>query len=95
MLEGRHYVCQHLGGSIFVDAASPGSYAHQHRWIWINFALLSTLAAAFSIVSPPFDQKMDDILDPNRTSLPVVRDDYPRWYWSTKWGHHGGPCPSL
>jgi hypothetical protein len=26
-------------------------------------------------VPPPFDQKVDDNLDPNRISLPVVRDD--------------------
>ena len=26
---------------------------------------------------PPFDKKVDDILDSNQTSLPVVRDDFP------------------
>ena len=75
VLEGGHYVRQHLGDLIFVDAASIGSYAHRHRWMWTNLAPSSTLAATFSGVHPPFDQKMDDILDPNRISLPVVRDD--------------------
>ena len=69
--------CQHLGNSIFVDAASIGSYAHWPRWIWTNLAPSSTLAATFSAVLPHFDQKVDDILDPNWTSLPVVRDDLP------------------
>ena len=41
----------------------------------INLAPLFTLAAAFSIVPLYFDQKVDDILDPNQTSLPVARDD--------------------
>jgi hypothetical protein len=75
VLEGRQYICQHVGDPIFVDAASLGSYAHRPRWIWTNLAPLSTLAAAFFAVLPPFDHKVDDILDPNRTSLPVVRDD--------------------
>ena len=38
---------------------------------------LSTLATAFAVVPPPSDQKLDDILDPNRTSLLVDRDDLP------------------
>ena len=33
MLEGKHYVRQHLGDSIFVDAVSTGSYAHWPQWI--------------------------------------------------------------
>jgi hypothetical protein len=33
VLEGDHYVRQHLGDLIFVDAASIGSYAHRPRWI--------------------------------------------------------------
>ena len=77
VLEGRHYVCQHLGDPIFVDAAGLGSYSHRPRWLWTNLAPLSTLAAAFSAVPLPSYQKVDDILDPNRTSLPVVRDDLP------------------
>ena len=77
VLEGGHYVRQHLGDPIFVDAASIGSYAHRPRWIWTNLAPSSTLAATFSAVYLLFDQKVDDILDPNWTSLPVVRDDLP------------------
>ena len=42
-----------------------------------NLTSSSTLATIFSAVPPPFDQKVDHILDPNRTSLPVVRDDLP------------------
>ena len=72
VLGGRLYVCQHLGEPIFVDAASLGSYAHQPRWIWTNLAPLSILAATFFVVFPPFDQKVDEILDSNRTSLLVV-----------------------
>ena len=77
VLEGGHYVRPHLGDSIFVDAASIGSYAHRPQWIWTNLAPSSTLAATFSAVHPPFDQKVDDILDPNQTSLLVVQDDLP------------------
>ena len=77
-----------------MDAASISFYAHQPRWIWTNLAPSYTLVAAFSTVSPPFDQKVNDILDPNRTSFPVVRDDLsllalvnkmgaPRWAFST------------
>ena len=36
---------------------------------------LSNLAPTIFVVPPPFDQKVDDILDPNWTSLPVVEDD--------------------
>ena len=77
VLEGGHYVRQHLGDPIFVDAASIGFYAHRPQWIWTNLASLSTLAATFSVVHPPFNQKVDDILDLNRTFLPVVRGDLP------------------
>ena len=66
--------------SIFVDVASLGSYAHRPRWIWTNIISLSTLAPVFSEAPPPFDQKVDDILDPNRIFLPVVHDVLPRWY---------------
>ena len=65
VLEGQNYVCQHLGDPIFVNAMSLGSYAHQPRWIWTNLASLSTLATTFCAISPPFYQKVDDILDPN------------------------------
>jgi len=77
VLEDDHYVRQYLEDPIFVDAASIGSYAHRPQWIWTNLTPSSTLAIAFSVVPPPFDQKVDDILDPNRTSLSVVRDDLP------------------
>ena len=77
VLEGQHFVCKHLRDFIFVDAASLGSYTHRPRWIWTNLAPLSILPAALSVVPPPFDQKVDHILDSNRTSLPVVRDDLP------------------
>ena len=77
VLEGQHYVYQHHGDPIFMDAASLGSYAHRPRWIWTNLASLSTLAATFSAVPPPFDQKVDHILDSNWTSLSVVRDNLP------------------
>ena len=77
VLEGGHYVHQHLGDPIFEDAKSIGSYVHLPRWIWTNLAPSSTLAATFSTVPPPFDQKVDNILDPNHISLPVVRDDLP------------------
>ena len=75
VLEGRHYVCQYLGDPIFVNAASLGSYAHLPRYVWTNLAPLTTLAATLFAVRPSFDHKVNDILDPNRTSLPVVRDD--------------------
>lgn len=65
VLEGHHHVCQHLGDTIFVDAANLGFYVHQPWWIWTNFALSSTLAAIFFALHPPFHQKVDDILDPN------------------------------
>ena len=65
VLESGHYVRQHFGNPIFMDAAKIGSYAHWPRWIWTNLAPSSTLAAAFFAVHPPFDQKVDDILDPN------------------------------
>ena len=77
VLEGRHYVCQHLRDPIFVNVASLGSYAHRPEWIWTNLAPSSILAAAFFAMPPPFDQKVDDILDPNRASLSVVQDDLP------------------
>jgi hypothetical protein len=57
-----------------VDSASLGSYAYRPRWIWTNLTPLTTLVATLFVVLPPFDRKVDDILDPNRTSLPVVRD---------------------
>ena len=95
VLESRHYICQHLGDLIFVDAASFGCYAHRPRWIWTNLAPLSILAVVFSVVPPPFDQNMDDILDPNRTSLLVVRDDLPLLALVNKVGHHGGFFPLL
>ena len=75
VLKGDYYVCQHLGSPIFADAASIGSYAHLPRWIWTNLAPSSTLPAAFSAMPPPFDQKVDDILGPNRTSSPIVQND--------------------
>ena len=71
VLEGKHYVCQHLGDPIFVDAARLSLYFHRPRWLWTNFAPLSTLVATYCEVPPPFDQKVDDILDPNRISLLV------------------------
>jgi hypothetical protein len=77
VLEDRHYDCQYLGDPIFVDVASLGSYSHRPWWIWTNLAPLSTLAAVFFVVFVYFDRKVDDILDPNRTSLLVVRDDLP------------------
>ena len=77
VLQGGHYVRQHLEDPIFMDAVSIGSYAHRPRWIWTNLAPSPTLATSFFAVLPPFDQKVDDILDPNRTFLPVVRDDLP------------------
>ena len=75
--ESKHYVCQHLGEPVFVDAASIGSYAQRPRWIWTNLASSFSLAATFSAVPPPLYQKVDDILDPNQTSLPVAQDDLP------------------
>ena len=75
MFKGGHYVCQHLGDPIFVDATNIGSYAHRVVWIWTNLALSSTLAATYYAVPPSFDQKVDDILIPNWTSLLVVRDE--------------------
>jgi hypothetical protein len=77
VLEGRQYVCQHLGDPIFVDSASLGSFAHRPRLIWTNLAPLSTLTSAFFAIVPTFDHQVDDILNPNRTSLPVVRDNLP------------------
>ena len=77
VLEGDHYVCQHLGDPIFVDAASIASYAHWPRWIWTNFTLSSSSTAAFFGMPSPLNQEVDDILDPNRISLPVVRDELP------------------
>ena len=77
VLEGRHYVCQYLEDPIFVDVPSLGSYSHRPRWIWTNLAPLSTLAAIFCVMPPPFDRKVDDILDPNRISLSVIQDDVP------------------
>jgi hypothetical protein len=56
VLEGDHYVRQHLGDPIFVDVASLGSYAHRPQWLWTNLTPSSTLAATFSAVLPPFDQ---------------------------------------
>ena len=70
--EGRNYICQHFGNSIFVDATGLGSYSHRPQWIWTNLALLSTLAAIFFCSASSFNTKVNDILDPNRTSLPVV-----------------------
>ena len=64
VLEGGHYIRQHLGDPIFVDAAS------------IGFMPIG-LATTFFVVPPFFYQKVDDILDPNWTSLPVVRDNLP------------------
>ena len=61
LLEGRHYVCEHLGDPIFVDAASVGSYAHQPRWIWTSLTPLSTLVASFFALPPSFYQKVNDI----------------------------------
>ena len=72
MLEDGHYVSQHLGDPIFVDVAGLGSYSHWLWWLWTNLALLFILAAAFFAVPPPFDKRVDAILDPNRTSLPIV-----------------------
>ena len=72
MLEGQHYICQHLGDTIFVDAASLGFYSHRPQWIWTNLAPLSTLVAAFSAVPLHFSEKVDNILDLNRTSLHKV-----------------------
>ena len=77
VLEDSHYVHQHLGDPIFVNGVSIGSYTHRPRWILTNLAPSSTLAVAFSALPPPFDQKVDDILDSNRTSLPAIRDDSP------------------
>ena len=72
VLEGQHYVYQHLGEPIFVDAAILGSYDHRPQWIWTNLAPLSTLVVAFCAVPPPFDMKVDHILDSYRIFLPVV-----------------------
>ena len=77
VLEGRHYVCQHLGDPIFVDATCLCSYSHRPRWLWTNFTPQSTLATTFSIMPPHFDQKVNDILVPHRISLLVVWDDLP------------------
>ena len=75
VLEGMDYVCQYLGDPIFVHATSFGFYSHQSRWLWTNLACPCTLAATIFIVLPPFDQKVDDILDPHRTSLSIGQDD--------------------
>jgi hypothetical protein len=75
VFEKQHYVCQHFGDPILVDAANLGSYCHQPRWIWTTFASLAILVVAFSTMPPSFDHKVDDILYPNRTSLSIVRDD--------------------
>ena len=56
VLEGGHYVRQHLGDPIFVDATSIGSYAHRPRGIWTNLAPSSTLVAAFCAAPPLFDE---------------------------------------
>ena len=72
MLEGRHFVCQDLGDAIFLDVVSLGIYFHRPQWIWTNLTPLYALAATFSTTPPPFDQKVDNILDPNRTFFPVV-----------------------
>ena len=74
ILEGRRYVCQHLGDLIFVDIVKHGSDFPLPWWLWTNLAPLSTLLAT---MSPPSNQKVDDILDPNRISLPIVRDNLP------------------
>lgn len=75
VLEGKYYVCQYLGDPICVHAAGLGSYSHQPWWLGTNLTPPYTLAATFSTVPPSFDKKVDDILDPRWTSLPVVRDD--------------------
>lgn len=77
MLEGKHYVCQHLGEPIFVDVAVLGSYSHRTQWLWTNLAPPFIFIVAFFVVSPPFGQNVNDILDPHRTSLPVILDDLP------------------
>ena len=95
MLESGHSVCQHLGDPIFVDAASLGSYTYRPRWILTNLAPLSTLIAACSVVPLFFDQKVDDILDPNQTSLLVVRDDLPPLALVNKMGAPRRACPTF
>ena len=72
VLEGRHYVCQHLRNPIFMDSVRLGSYSHRPRWPWVKLASLFTLVATFFVVPSPFYQKVNDILNPNWTFLPVV-----------------------
>lgn len=50
-------------------------YFHWPRWLWTNLAPLPTSTTTFFAMPPSFDQKVDHILDPNRTSLPIIRDD--------------------
>lgn len=69
---GKHYVCQYLGEPIFVDAVGLDSYSHRPQWIWTNLTSLSTLAVVFSAMPLSFDQRVDDILNPNHIFLPVV-----------------------
>ena len=72
VLEGMQYVFQHLRDPIFVDATSLGSYSYRPRWIWTNLASLSTLATTFYAVPLRCDQKVHDMLDKKRISLPIV-----------------------
>jgi hypothetical protein len=77
VLEGKHYVCQHLENPIFEDVRRLGLNSHCFQWLWTNLALLSALCVVFFTMSPYFDQKVYDILDPNILI-------YPCWQWSTK-----------
>ena len=95
VLEGGHYVCQHLGDPIFVDATNIGSYAYRPRWIWTNLAPSSTLAATFFAVPPPFDQRWMTSWIRTGHVCRLFEMIYPRWHWSTKWGYNGRPFSFL
>ena len=47
VLEGRHYVCQHLSDPICVDVTVFDCYFHWPRCLWTNLAPLSTITTKF------------------------------------------------
>ena len=75
------YICSVVGQPTPIDAAQFGSYAHRLRNFWTNLADPAHLHAVLPAVEPPPHRYVTDILEPNRTPVPVTRPGHPTpWY---------------
>lgn len=87
-------VCAGLGSPITFDAAQCGSFAHRLRNYWQNFAPADTLSRIIDNLHIPH-APVDHVLDRDRFSAPVERNDTWPYYPANRIGFLRVSMPTL